>query len=174
MTKDFSRLYDIKKKTEVQISFDDVMNNISKKLWESCGLMNVYYMAIVRYLYELSKTLGDKHYLTKDDLLMIIDSFRKSEDTPEEVKELCKTILKESNYNKKEPKFSIGDMFYINHTEPTIDGGRVIHIHGNFYVTMVDDCSYKNSIYYKLSRKNGTDVILVKEEILEKSERMWK
>ena len=46
MTKDFSRLYDIKKKTEVQISFDDVMNNISKKLWESCGLMNVYYMAI--------------------------------------------------------------------------------------------------------------------------------
>ena len=73
MTKDFSRLYDIKKKTEVQISFDDVMNNISKKLWESCGLMNVYYMAIVQYLYELSKTLGDKHYLTKDDLLIIIE-----------------------------------------------------------------------------------------------------
>ena len=52
MTKDFSRLYDIKKKTKVQISFDDVMNNISKKLWESCGLMSVYYMAIVQYLYE--------------------------------------------------------------------------------------------------------------------------
>lgn len=168
---DFRRLYDIQRKTKVQISFEDIINNTTKKLWESCGIMNVYYMAIIQYLYDLSKTLGDKHYLKKDDLLMIIDSFCKSESTSEEVKELCKTILKESNYNKKEPKFLVGDMFYINHKEPTIDGSRLICIVGNFYVTKIDDYSYEDEIYYKLSRKDSTDVILVKEEILEKSKR---
>lgn len=172
MTKDFSRLYDIQRKTKVQNSFEDIINNTTKKLWESCGIMNVYYIAIIQYLYDLSKTLGNKHYLTKDDLLMIIDSFCKSESTPEEVKELCKTILKESNHNKKKPKFSVGDVFYIHHKEPTVDGLRVICIVGSFYVTKIDDYSYEDEIYYQLSRKDSTDVILVKEEILEKSERI--
>lgn len=174
MTKDFSRLYDIQRKTKVQISFEDIVNNTTKKLWESCGIMNVYYTAIVQYLFELSKMLGDKHYLTKDDLLMIINSFCKDENVPKEVKDLCKTILKESNYNKKEPKFLVGDMFYINHKEPAIDDSRIICIVGNFYVTKIDDYSYEDNIYYQLSRKDSTDVILVKEEILEKSEKGWR
>lgn len=51
---------------------------------------------------------------------------------------------------------------------------RIICIVGNFYVTKIDDYSYEDNIYYQLSRKDSTDVILVKEEILEKSEKGWR
>lgn len=174
MTDNFSRLYNIERKTDVQISYENVMNSVSKRLWESCGHMTVYYMAITNYLYELSKTLDDKHYLVKDDLLMIIDSFRKGDDTPKEVKELCETMLKESNYNKKTPKFVLGDKFYIDYTEPTMDEDRIMHVKGNFYITKIDEISYKDRIYYHLSREYGGDKILVREDILEKSERFWR
>ena len=45
------------------------------------------------------------------------------------------------------------------------------NIHNKYYITKIDDVTYKDSIYYRLRRRNGGDEILVREDILDKSER---
>lgn len=169
--KDELSRYKFIKKSNVQIAYEDIVNNVSKRLWESNGYMDIYYAAIVNYLYELSKSLGSKHYFTKDDLLMIINEFHKGKDTPEEVKKLCKTILNETGY--KSPKFNLGDKFYIDQVLPYEDcfgDSKVLRIYGDYYITKIDDTENEILLYY-LTQVSGGHTICVIEDVLEKSEK---
>lgn len=87
--------FNFKRKSDVQIALDELKDGVTKRLYEQSGYTAFYYMGIMQYLYELALTLGDKYYLTKDDLLAIIKSFSDNDDTPEDVKKISVTMLDE-------------------------------------------------------------------------------
>lgn len=163
--------FEIKRKSDIQIATDELMNSITKHLWEQNGYMNVYYMGIIQYLKMLADTLGENHYLSRRELLDIINSFNDCDGVTDEVKKLIRTILDEFNYKKKKPKYSIGESFYIDYTEPTLDGERVLSVHSNYRIIKIDDVSYED-VYYRLIKRNGTDEILVREDILDRSKKI--
>ena len=73
--------------------------------------------------------------------------------------------------HKKHPKYNRGDKFYINHAEPTIDGKYIINVNGNYEIERIDDISFNTTVYY-MRRLNGTDKVLVREDILDNSRRI--
>lgn len=163
--------FEIKRKSDIQIVTDELMNSITKHLWEQNGYMNVYYLGIIQYLKTLADALGESHYLSRRELLDIINSFNDCDGVTDEVKKLIRTILDEFNYKKKTPKYSIGESFYIDYTEPTLDGERVLSVHSNYRIIKIDDVSYEE-VYYRLIKRNGTDEILVREDILDRSKKI--
>lgn len=167
----FDKFHEIKRKTDSQVALDELLNSISNRLWDVNGYHSVYQMAIVQYVSGLVKCLNKDNYLTREDLLMLLENFANEENIIEEVKIFVDKVLDEFNYKKTKAKYYIGDTFYIRHTEPLIDGTRVASIQGKYYITKIDDVTYKDSIYYRLRRRNGGDEILVREDILDKSER---
>ena len=84
--------FEIKRKSDIQIATDELMNSITKHLWEQNGYMNVYYMGIIQYLKTLADALGESHYLSRRELLDIINSFNDCDGVTDEVKKLIKTI----------------------------------------------------------------------------------
>ena len=100
-----------------------------------------------------------------------INSFNDCDGVTDEVKKLIKTILDEFNYKKKTPKYCIGETFYIDYVEPTLDGERVISVQSNYRIIKIDDVSYED-VYYRLIKRNGTDEILVREDILDRSKKI--
>ena len=60
---------------------------------------------------------------------------------------------------------------YIDYVEPTLDGERVISVQSNYRIIKIDDVSYED-VYYRLIKRNGTDEILVREDILDRSKKI--
>lgn len=74
--------------------------------------------------------------------------------------------------NKNQPKYKLGDRFHINHSEPTVDGLYIVKVNGDYEIEKIDDISFENVVVYYMRKVNSTDKILVRQDILDKSENI--
>lgn len=87
--------YKFIKKSEAEIASDEIVNNLSRKLWNDSGYNVAYMLGVVNYLSALAKQMRNDDKLTKNDLVTCIAAIKDGNETPVEIKELVDIILKE-------------------------------------------------------------------------------
>ena len=82
-----------------EIISDDIIKNITDKLWMQSGYITVYYLGAIAILKMLAKSFKNPCYMTREDFLSIISSYKTS-DVPDEIKNLVDAILEEFDYKE--------------------------------------------------------------------------
>lgn len=77
-----------------------IVTNISNKLWDNCGHLTAYYLGGVLQLKHIAQGLGDEDFLNKKDILALMMDYKKSTDVPNEIKELADILLEEFDYKE--------------------------------------------------------------------------
>lgn len=85
------------KKSESELASDEIINNLSSRLWRDSGYNIAYMLGVVNYLSALAKQMRSSDALTKKDLVMLITSIKDGNETPDEIKKLIDIVLKELN-----------------------------------------------------------------------------
>jgi hypothetical protein len=83
------------KKSESELASDEIVNTLSRKLWNDSGYNVAYMLGVVNYLSALAKQMRSYDTLTKKDLVMLIASIKDGNDTPDEIKKLVDIVLEE-------------------------------------------------------------------------------
>ena len=87
--------YKFIKKSKSELASDEIVNNLSRKLWNDSGYNIAYLLGIINYLKNMVITMRDFDYYSKKDLMRLIASFKDGDDYPDEIKSLVNTILEE-------------------------------------------------------------------------------
>ena len=85
------------KKSESELASDEIVNNLSRKLWNDSGYNVAYILGIVNYLSAMAKQMRDYDSYSKKDLIMLIASIKDGNETPDEIKKLVDIVLEELN-----------------------------------------------------------------------------
>lgn len=93
--------YKFIKKSESELASDEIMNNLSRKLWNDSGYNVAYMLGVVNYLSAMAKQLGSYGALTKKDLVTLIASIKEGDETPDEIKKLVDIVLEELKEKEK-------------------------------------------------------------------------
>ena len=88
------------KKSNSELETDRLINNINCKLWDDNGYNTVLYLGSINQLKLIAEGLGEHGVIWRDEILMLISSFKTNEDTPDEIKNLADMILNEFNYKE--------------------------------------------------------------------------
>lgn len=94
MLNEFNK-YKFIKKSESELASDEIINSLSRKLWNDSGYNIAYMLGVVNYLSAMAKQMRSNDVFTKKDLVMLISSIKDGDDTPDEIKKLVDIILKE-------------------------------------------------------------------------------
>ena len=92
--------YKFIEKTKSELASDEIVNNLSRKLWNDSGYNVAYMLGVVNYLSALAKQMRSYDTLTKEDLITCITAIKNGNDTPDEIKSLVDIVLEE--FEKKE------------------------------------------------------------------------
>ena len=87
--------YKFIKKSKSELASDEIVNNLSMKLWNDSGYNIVYVLGMINYLKSMVIAMRDSDYYSKKDLMRLIASFKDGDDYPDEIKSLVDTILEE-------------------------------------------------------------------------------
>lgn len=87
--------YKFIKKSESELASDEIINDLSRKLWNDSGYNVAYMLGVVNYLSAMAKQMGKYDTLTKNDLVALIGSIKDGNETPDEIKKLVNIILEE-------------------------------------------------------------------------------
>lgn len=85
------------KKSESELASDEIVNTLSRKLWNDSGYNIAYMLGIVNYLSAMAKQMRSDDALVKQDLVTLIASIKDGNDTPDEIKKLVDIVLEELN-----------------------------------------------------------------------------
>lgn len=91
------------KKSKSELETDKLIDNITHKLWNDNGYFVIYYLGAINQLKPMAEALGPYGSINRDDILMLINSFKTNNDAPDEIKNLVDMILDEFN-DKEETK----------------------------------------------------------------------
>lgn len=94
MLNEFNK-YKFIKKSESELASDEIINNLSRKLWNDSGYNVAYMLGVVNYLSAMAKQMRDYDALTKKDLVTLIAAIKDGNETPEEIKKLVDIVLEE-------------------------------------------------------------------------------
>lgn len=83
------------KKSESELASDEIINNLSRKLWNDSGYNVAYMLGIVNYLGAMAKQMRSNDAFIKKDLVMLIASIKDGDETPDEIKNLVDIVLEE-------------------------------------------------------------------------------
>ena len=87
--------YKFIKKSKSELASDEIVHNLSRKLWNDSGYNIVYLLGIINYLKGMATAMRDSDYYSKKDLMRLIASFKDDDDNPDEIKSLVDIILEE-------------------------------------------------------------------------------
>ena len=87
------------KKSESELASDEIINNLSRKLWNDSGYNVAYMLGVVNYLSAIAKQMRSDDTLTKKDLATCIASIKDGNDTQDEIKKLVDIVLEELKEN---------------------------------------------------------------------------
>ena len=87
--------YKFIKKSESELASDEIVNNLSRKLWNDSGYNIAYMLGVVNYLSALARGMKSYDTLTKKDLIRCIECFKDGNETPDEIKKLVDIVLEE-------------------------------------------------------------------------------
>lgn len=94
MLNEFNK-YKFIKKSESELATDEIIDTLSRKLWNDSGYNVAYMLGVVNYLSAMAKQMRSYDTLTKKDLLTLIASIKNESETPDEIKKLVDIILEE-------------------------------------------------------------------------------
>lgn len=83
------------RKSESELASDDIINNLSRKLWNDSGYNVAYMLGVVNYLSAMAKCMRDCDSYSKKDLIVLITSIKDGDETPDEIKKLVDIVLEE-------------------------------------------------------------------------------
>lgn len=87
--------YKFIKKSESELASDEIIDNLSRKLWNDSGYNIAYMLGVVNYLSAMAKQMRSYDALTKKDLIRCIDGIKDGNETPDEIKKLVGIVLEE-------------------------------------------------------------------------------
>ena len=96
MLNEFNK-YKFIKKSESELTSDEILNSISQKLWNDSGYNVVYILGIVNYLSAMARQMRNYDTYSKKDLITLIAAIKDVDSTPDEIKNLVDIVLKELN-----------------------------------------------------------------------------
>lgn len=88
------------KKSNSELETDRLVNNITRKLWDDSGYNTILYLGAVNQLKIIAEGLRKHDTLGRDEILMLINSFKTNDDVPDEIKNLVDMILDEFDYKE--------------------------------------------------------------------------
>jgi hypothetical protein len=88
-------------KSKSELASDEIINNLSRKLWADSGYNVAYMLGAVQYLNVLARQMKSNAYLTKKDLIMFMDAIKNGNETPMEIKNIIDIMVKELNDKEK-------------------------------------------------------------------------
>lgn len=94
MINEFNK-YKFIKKSESELASDEIINGLSRKLWNDSGYNIAYMLGVVNYISAMAKQMRSNDAFTKKDLVMLISSIKDGNDTPDEIKKLIDIVLEE-------------------------------------------------------------------------------
>ena len=94
MLNEFNK-YKFIKKSESELASDEIINNISQKLWNDSGYNVVYILGIVNYLSAMARQMSNYDTYSKKDLITLIAAIKDCDGTPDEIKKLIDIVLEE-------------------------------------------------------------------------------
>lgn len=94
MLNEFNK-YQFIRKSESELATDEIVNTLSRKLWNDSGYNVAYMLGVVNYLSALAKQMRSYDTLSKKDLIRCIECVKEGTDTPDEIKKLVDIVLEE-------------------------------------------------------------------------------
>ena len=94
MLNEFNK-YKFIKKSESELATDEIIDTLSRKLWNDSGYNVAYMLGVVNYLSAMAKQMRSYDALTKKDLVTLIAAIKDGNETPEEIKKLVDIVLEE-------------------------------------------------------------------------------
>lgn len=87
--------YKFIEKSKSELASDEIVNNLSRKLWNDSGYNIAYMLGVVNYLSAMAKQMRSYDTYSKKDLIMLIASLKDGNDVPDEIKKLVDIVLEE-------------------------------------------------------------------------------
>lgn len=87
--------YKFIEKSKSELASDEIVNDLSRKLWNDSGYNIAYLLGIINYLKEMVIVMRDSDFYSKKDLMRLIASFKDGDDYPDEIKSLVDIVLEE-------------------------------------------------------------------------------
>ena len=94
MLNEFNK-YKFIKKSESELASDEIVNNLSRKLWNDSGYNIAYMLGVVNYLSAMVKQMRSYDTYSKKDLIRCIECLKDGNETPDEIKNLVDIVLEE-------------------------------------------------------------------------------
>lgn len=94
MLNEFNK-YKFIEKSESELATDEIIDTLSRKLWNDSGYNVAYMLGVVNYLSALAKQMRSYDVLTKKDLVTCITAIKDGNETPNEIKKLVDIVLEE-------------------------------------------------------------------------------
>ena len=94
MINEFNK-YKFIKKSESELASDEIVNELSNKLWRDSGYHIAYMLGVVNYLSGIVKQMRGYDTLSKKDLIRFIELLKEGNETPDEIKNLVNIVLEE-------------------------------------------------------------------------------
>ena len=92
--------YKFIKKSKSELAADEIVQNISRKLWNDQGYNDIYRLGAIIMLKMMIETLRHSDSYTKKDLLMVLASQKNYDDISDDIKNLIDSILEEFDYEQ--------------------------------------------------------------------------
>lgn len=92
--------YKFIKKSKSELAADEIVQNISRKLWSDQGYDDIYRLGAIIMLKMMIETLRPSDSYTKKDLLMFLASQKNYDDISDDIKNLIDNILEEFDYKE--------------------------------------------------------------------------
>ena len=89
--------YKFIKKSKSELASDEIINRISRKLWDDSGYNVVYMLGVINYLSAMAKQMRSYDTYSKKDLITLIVSIKNGNETPNEIKKFVDIVLEELN-----------------------------------------------------------------------------
>ena len=87
-------------KSYSQLVSEEIVNGICLKLWNESGYATAHYLGAINQLKAIASALKESDYLTKNDIVRLIATYKDDKNAPDEIKNLIKTILEEFDYKE--------------------------------------------------------------------------
>lgn len=89
------------KKSNFELETDRIIDNISRDLWKNSEYLKTYYLGILCQFHAIAQGLGPHGTINRDNILMLINTFKTNDDAPDEIKKLVDMILDEFDYKEE-------------------------------------------------------------------------
>ena len=95
------RKYKYIKKSKSELEMDNIVDGISRMIWDDNGYSTVYYLGAINQLKVIAECINKYGTLDRGYILALINVHKTNDDVPDKIKNLANTILDEFDYKEE-------------------------------------------------------------------------